>query len=270
MPAPRHLGAFDDVLIPEPPTLFTKHEGQASPSRFQELEIDRHMDLNYDLFVDLTPEFDQPASQKNPGQIRLDEHEADVSRAASRPGATTTARSTKPSMRANLSGEALVRWKHQRYLRNYLSCIKGVDESVATLMKTLEELDLDENTIVIYSADQGFYLGDRGWYDKRWMYEPSLEMPLIVKWPGVVKPGSRKPRPRPESRLRLDLPRHRRCENSRRSSGAFPRSLAEGRTSHRLARCDLLPLLRVSQRPHGGAAPRRAHRSLQADPFLPV
>ena len=58
-------------------------------------------------------------------------------------------------------------------------------------MKTLEDLDLDENTIVIYSADQGFYLGDRGWYDKRWMYEPSLEMPLIVKWPGVVKAGSR-------------------------------------------------------------------------------
>jgi arylsulfatase A-like enzyme len=71
-------------------------------------------------------------------------------------------------------------------MRNYLSCVKGVDESVATLMKTLEELGLSENTIVIYSADQGFYLGDRGWYDKRWMYEPSLEMPLIVKWPGVV------------------------------------------------------------------------------------
>jgi arylsulfatase A-like enzyme len=92
---------------------------------------------------------------------------------------------------ANLHGEALVRWKHQRYMRNYLACVKGVDESVATLMKTLEELDLDEDTIVIYSSDQGFYLGDRGWYDKRWMYEPSFEMPLIVKWPGVTKPGSR-------------------------------------------------------------------------------
>jgi arylsulfatase A-like enzyme len=66
-----------------------------------------------------------------------------------------------------------------------------VDESVATLTNTLKELGLEENTIVIYSADQGFYLGDRGWYDKRWMYEPSLEMPLIVKWPGLVKPGSR-------------------------------------------------------------------------------
>jgi arylsulfatase A-like enzyme len=90
---------------------------------------------------------------------------------------------------AKLEGEALVRWKHQRYMRNYLACIKGVDESVATLMRTLDELGLAENTIVIYSSDQGFYLGDRGWYDKRWMYENSLEMPLIVKWPGVTPAG---------------------------------------------------------------------------------
>lgn len=190
MPAPRHLGAFDDVLIPEPPTLFAKHEGQASPSRYQELEIDRHMDLNYDLFVDLTPDFDTPASQKT------QDKSAWMNMKRMSPEQLKTWRDyygplDKAFHEANLYGEALVRWKHQRYMRNYLACIKGVDESVATLMKTLEELDLDENTIVIYSADQGFYLGDRGWYDKRWMYEPSLEMPLIVKWPGVVKPGSR-------------------------------------------------------------------------------
>ena len=69
--------------------------------------------------------------------------------------------------------------------------MKGVDESVGRLMDTLRELKLEDNTVVNYSAEQGFYLGDRGWYDKRWMYEPSLEMPLIVKWPGVTAPGSR-------------------------------------------------------------------------------
>ena len=74
--------------------------------------------------------------------------------------------------------------------RNYLRCIKGVDESVGTLMQTLEELGLSENTVVIYSSDQGFYVGDHGWYDKRWMYDESMMMPLIVKWPGVTKPGS--------------------------------------------------------------------------------
>jgi arylsulfatase A-like enzyme len=65
-----------------------------------------------------------------------------------------------------------------------------VDESVGTLMETLEQLGLSDNTIVIYSSDQGFYIGDHGWYDKRWMYDESLKMPLIVKWPGVTKAGS--------------------------------------------------------------------------------
>ena len=69
--------------------------------------------------------------------------------------------------------------------------MKGVDQGVGALRATLKELGLEQNTIVVYSSDQGFYLGDHGWYDKRWMYEESLKMPLIVKWPGVTKPGSR-------------------------------------------------------------------------------
>jgi arylsulfatase A-like enzyme len=190
MPALRHLDAYDEVLIPEPPTLFAKHEGQAPPSRHQELEVDRHMDLHYDLFLDLTPDFDQPPSQQRQDRSawmnmkRMTPAQLEAWRAHYGP-------KDREFHEANLYGEALVRWKHQRYLRNYLACVKGVDESVAKVMETLAELGLDENTVVIYSSDQGFYLGDRGWYDKRWMYEPSLEMPLIVKWPGVVAPGSR-------------------------------------------------------------------------------
>jgi len=92
---------------------------------------------------------------------------------------------------ANLTGKDLVRWKFQRYAKNYLRCVKGVDESVETIRNTLDELGLTENTIVIYSSDQGFYIGDHGWFDKRWMYEESLKMPFIVSWPGVTKPGSK-------------------------------------------------------------------------------
>ena len=69
-----------------------------------------------------------------------------------------------------------------------------MDESIDRLQKQLVKLGLAENTIVIYSSDQGFYIGDHGWYDKRWMYDESMKMPLIVKWPGVVKPGSREMR----------------------------------------------------------------------------
>jgi arylsulfatase A-like enzyme len=190
MPAPRHLDLYDDIDIPEPATLFDKWEDNASPARWQELEIDRHMDLNYDLFVDLTPEFDQPASQKRQDRSawnnmkRMTPEQLKVWRDAYGP-------KDEAFHKANLYDEALVRWKFQRYAKNYLRCVKGVDESVARLMATLEELDLDDNTVVVYSSDQGFYIGDHGWYDKRWMYEESLKMPLIVKWPGVTEPGTR-------------------------------------------------------------------------------
>ena len=82
-------------------------------------------------------------------------------------------------------------WKYQRYIKNYLRCIAGVDESVGRLLDHLEESGLAENTIVIYSSDQGFFLGEHGWYDKRWMYEPSLRMPFLVRWPGVTRAGTR-------------------------------------------------------------------------------
>ena len=175
MPSLRHLDAYDDVLIPGP-TLFADHLHQASPSRHAEMEIDRHMDLAFDLFVDLGPDYRGPAIQKRQdtsareNMKKMTPEQIEKWRAHYGP-------QDKAFHKANLSGEALVRWKYQRYLRSYLACIKGVDESVATVMKTLDELGLSENTVVIYASDQGFYLGDRGWYDKRWMYETSLEMP---------------------------------------------------------------------------------------------
>ena len=190
MPALRHLSLYDDIEIPEPPTLFDDWKDNAPGARVQELEIDRHMDLNYDLFVDLTPEFNQPPSQKR--QDRSAWHNMKrMTPKQLKAWRDHYAPRDKAFHQANLSGKELVRWKFQRYAKNYLRCVKGVDESVDRLQKELSKLGLDENTIVIYSSDQGFYIGDHGWYDKRWMYEESLKMPFIVKWPGVVKPGSR-------------------------------------------------------------------------------
>jgi arylsulfatase A-like enzyme len=76
-------------------------------------------------------------------------------------------------------------------MKDYLRCIKAVDDSVAKLTEFLDQNGLAQNTVVIYSSDQGFYNGEHGWFDKRWIYEESLHMPLIVRWPGVVKPGTR-------------------------------------------------------------------------------
>ena len=91
---------------------------------------------------------------------------------------------------ANLAGKDLVRWKYQRYIKDYLRCIASVDDNIGRMLQYLDESGLAENTIVIYSSDQGFYLGEHGWFDKRWMYEESLHMPFIVRWPGVTKPAS--------------------------------------------------------------------------------
>jgi len=89
-----------------------------------------------------------------------------------------------------LEGVDLVRWRYQRYLKDYLRCIQSVDDNMGRLLDHLDSSGLAQNTIVVYSSDQGFYLGDHGWYDKRWMYEESLRTPLIVRWPGVTAQGA--------------------------------------------------------------------------------
>lgn len=189
MPPKRYLTLYDDVKIPEPATLFDRWEDNAESIRWQEQEVDRDMHLGYDLFVDEKNRANHP-----PTSIDLDPS-----------GVKNMSRMT-PSQRAawdkafqpknddfgaaNLQGKELVRWKYNRYIRNYLRCVRSVDDCVGRITKFLNDNNLAENTIVIYSSDQGFYLGDHGWFDKRLMYDESLKMPLIVSWPGVTKPGS--------------------------------------------------------------------------------
>ena len=90
-----------------------------------------------------------------------------------------------------MSIEEKMRWKFQRYMQDYLACISSVDDNVGRVLDYLEEKGLAENTIVIYTSDQGFYLGEHGWFDKRFIYDESFKTPLLVRWPGVVAPGSK-------------------------------------------------------------------------------
>lgn len=94
-------------------------------------------------------------------------------------------------LRAGLTGDALSDWKYRRYMQDYLRCVQSVDDNVGRLLDYLERNGLDGNTIVIYTSDQGFYLGEHGWFDKRFMYEESFRTPLIVRWPGVTDAGGR-------------------------------------------------------------------------------
>ena len=89
-----------------------------------------------------------------------------------------------------MTGSQLKKWKYQRYIKDYLRCVRGLDDAIGRMLDYLDQNGLSENTIVIYTSDQGFYLGEHGWFDKRFMYEESFRMPFVVRWPGKIKPGT--------------------------------------------------------------------------------
>lgn len=167
-PGPKYLTKYDDIEIPEPDTLFDDYDNRAAPAREQKMTIEKDLNLR-DLKLakqgGLTPSqqqaWDAAYGPKNDAFRKM-----------------------------NLSGRELVRWKYQRYVKDYLRCVDSVDENVGRVLDQLDRLGLTENTLVIYTSDQGWYLGDHGWFDKRWMYEESFRTPLIARWPGRIKPGS--------------------------------------------------------------------------------
>lgn len=179
-PAPKYLTAFDDVEIPEPDTLFDNYSGRGTAAAEQDMSIEKTMTMGRDLKV---KELDDTGDFVRRGYGRLNEEQAALWDAAYQP-------KNDAFLAANLSGKDLVRWKYQRYLKDYLRCIKSVDDSVGELREFLEENGLAENTVFIYSSDQGFYLGEHGWFDKRFMFDESYRTPLLVSWPEVVAPGS--------------------------------------------------------------------------------
>ncbi|QDU28812.1 Arylsulfatase [Anatilimnocola aggregata] len=163
-PAKRHLEMFKDKLIPEPETLFDDYATRPTALPKNQQTVARNL-TRRDLKLMPPADLKGPALQKwlntSPTELEVD-------------GKT-------------LTGKELVQWKYQKYMRDYLGCVQGVDDGVGKVLDYLDEAGLAENTIVIYSADNGWYLGDLGLYDKRFMYEPGLHVPLIVRGPGVTK-----------------------------------------------------------------------------------
>ncbi len=190
-PALRHLSLFDGVNIPEPDTLFDDYANRSSTLKETEMTLSKNFEWSYDMKLqgeNLLP--DQFSSEEGQCRdyLRMSPEQKKAWDAHFDPLNQQFIDQVKAG---KMTEKDVMHWKYQRYLKNYLSCIKGVDESVGQLLDYLDEAGLAENTIVIYSSDQGFYLGEHGWYDKRWMFEESLEMPFLIRWPGVVKPGSR-------------------------------------------------------------------------------
>jgi arylsulfatase A-like enzyme len=165
-PGPDQLPLYRDMVFPEPPTFWDDGARRASPFRLQEMEIGR------DLFArDL--KLEEPAGL-TADQLALwrSYYDPENERAA------------------HLEGDALTRWKYQRYIGDYMRVVSALDTNVGRVLDHLDAAGLAGNTVVVYASDQGFFIGDRGWFDKRWMYEESLRMPLIVRWPGTVAAGA--------------------------------------------------------------------------------
>ena len=160
-PAKRHMSKYADVAIPEPPSLFDDYKGRGTAAHKQDMTIDKTMRMMGDLKVGGRFAKNEQFKARNE---YFEKH--------------------KPT------GKDLVKWKYQLYMKDYLRCIWAVDESVGRLLDYLEKSGLSKNTVVMYCSDQGFYMGEHGWFDKRFMYEESYRTPLLVRWPDHVKAGS--------------------------------------------------------------------------------
>jgi arylsulfatase A-like enzyme len=170
-PDPKYKAMFAGKTIPEPATLRDDYEG-----RTDALHENRQR-----VFYDLTRR-----------DLKL-EPPADLQGAARDEWLNTKPTEVElviDGQKKVLAGAELNAWKYQRYMQDYLACVESVDDNVGRLLHWVDANGLSKNTIVIYTSDQGFFLGDHGLYDKRFMYEPSIKMPFLVRWPGVTQPGS--------------------------------------------------------------------------------
>lgn len=175
-PAPDQLTAFGDTEFPEPRTLFDNYQGRSSAVHEAEMRIEQ-MNPSTDLKI---------WHENNRHRKWLYSHMSDDVR---RMWEATYDPRFDEFGSDNRTEHQRRRWMYQLYLRDYLRCINSVDDSVGQILECLKRNQLEQNTIVVYTSDQGFYLGEHGWFDKRLMYEPSLRTPLVVRWPGVTAPG---------------------------------------------------------------------------------
>jgi arylsulfatase A-like enzyme len=170
-PGPNELGMYDDVKFPEPATLFDDYSNRGQAEHNQNMTIANTMTIDRDLKLSTTP------------RRGLDSAQLELWNAVYDP-------KIQEFNELNLTGDELTRYKYQRYMEDYLACIAAVDKSVGEILDFLKENGLDKNTVVVYTSDQGFYLGEHGWFDKRWMFKESLRTPLLIRWPGVIKNGT--------------------------------------------------------------------------------
>jgi arylsulfatase A-like enzyme len=181
MPELKYLDLLDDREFDFPDNFFDDYEGRGTAAREQEMEILNHLGWRR-LKFENDPHTGEPTSFVNEIK-RMNEKQLETWRAYYNP-------KNEAYIQNKLTGRELAKFNFQRYLKDYLKTAKSVDDGIGEVMDYLEKNNLLDNTIIIYTSDQGFYLGEHGWFDKRFMYEESFSTPLVMRYPKEIKPGT--------------------------------------------------------------------------------
>lgn len=183
LPAARHYPEFTKNKYPIPETLFGDYQTRGDAAKTAEMGILKDMLLKYDLKV----------SEKTLKELGISErlgaggiNRLNASQKAAWDSIYEPLAADFLERYPNMTDSTLTVWKYQRYLQDYLGTIAAVDENVGRLLDYLDAEDLSENTLIVYTSDQGFYLGEHGWFDKRFMYNESFKTPLLIRWPNVI------------------------------------------------------------------------------------
>jgi len=182
MPDTAYLDMYNDVKFPLPDNFYDDYEGRQAAAE-QKMHMKNFCPVNDLKMYDKEGEIQGPLRKYFKNQIdRLNPEQ----RAA---WDKAYAKEIEYYKKANLEGNKLLEWNYQRYLEDYLRCIASVDDNIGKVLDYLDESGLAENTLVVYTSDQGFYLGEHGWFDKRFMYEESFRTPLLMRLPSTIKKG---------------------------------------------------------------------------------
>jgi arylsulfatase A-like enzyme len=194
MPDTAHLSMFSGVDLPLPATLFDTYESRSAAAREQEMEIARHLAKGFDLKLPVDYVARDGSDQEiRPGWDAVRTWKTTYGRMT--PGQRTAWEAAYGPendrfIEAGLTGRDLTVWKYQRYIKDYLRCVASIDDNIGRFLQFLDQQGLTDNTLLVYTSDQGFFLGEHGWYDKRFMYEESLGTPLLIRHPRSIPAGS--------------------------------------------------------------------------------
>jgi len=202
-PTPEKFAEFYEKKFPEPETLFDDYSNRGTAAKTAEMNILKHMQYMHDSKI--RPETMEIMSDVEPKMIYTRDDGTITTPSVGRFNGPYGRMNESQRRKYDITIDKInddfknnwpkmndiekMKWKYQRYMQDYLATISSVDDNVGRVLDYLEETGLDKNTIVVYTSDQGFYLGEHGWFDKRFIYDQSFKTPLLIKWPNVIKPG---------------------------------------------------------------------------------